>query len=309
MGWLKSLFGGAGPATAGTATPPTSSRAPLPRALPDGPFFDEDEVPYLVRQRLADSKRGALPWVSTLTVAELSLARSHGLRMIAPITATCWMHYGYSWTEGHAQGWHRALDRLRAEAAALGANAVIDTRMVSLDLEAGDSMDYSLIGTAVRIEGMPPSRQPIVSTVPALEFIQLLEAGIVPVGIAVGAHFAWSTTPLDAQPGDTWSGNRPLNKTAQFWERLRRRAHTDLRVDAGRQGNGVLAPLHFGQLFYEAEEGLGRLLGRHIVIGTVVDCDDSTPFPHPVEFVLDLSERPDNLRSTGQHHRAYDNSL
>jgi uncharacterized protein YbjQ (UPF0145 family) len=279
------------------------------RKLPDGPFFDEDEVPYLVRQRLADSKRGALPWVSTLTVAELSLARSHGLRMIAPIAATCWMHYGYSWTEGHAQGWHRALDRLRAEAAALGANAVIDTRMVSTDLEAGDSMDYSLIGTAVRIEGLPPSPQPIVSTVPALEFIQLLEAGIVPVGIAVGAHFAWSTTPLDANPGDLWTGNRPLDKTARFWERLRRRAHADLRSDARRQGNGVLAPLHFGQLFFSETPDPGRLLGRHIVIGTVVDYDERVPFTHPVEFVIDLSERPDNLRSTGEHHRAYDNSL
>lgn len=308
MGWLKSLFGGAGPATAAGGTPPPS-HAPVARKLPDGPFFDEDEVPYLVRQRLADSKRGALPWVSTLTVAELSLARSHGLRMIAPIAATCWMHYGYSWTEGHAQGWHRALDRLRAEAAALGANAVIDTRMVSTDLEAGDSMDYSLIGTAVRIEGLPPSPQPIVSTVPALEFIQLLEAGIVPVGIAVGAHFAWSTTPLDANPGDLWTGNRPLDKTAQFWERLRRRAHADLRSDARRQGNGVLAPLHFGQLFFSETPDPGRLLGRHIVIGTVVDYDERVPFTHPVEFVIDLSERPDNLRSTGEHHRAYDNSL
>ena len=151
MGWLSSLFGNrSGP------------------AVPEPSFFDDDGVPRLVHRRLADSKSGALPWVSTLTAPEMALARSHGLKMLAPIAATCWMHYGFSWTEGHAQGWRQALSRLQAEAAALGANAVIDTRMVTVDLSIESSMDYSLVGTAVRIEGLPPSNTPVVSTVPAL---------------------------------------------------------------------------------------------------------------------------------------------
>lgn len=293
MGWLNSLF---------------SSKPAV--ADPPADFFDADGVPRIVHQRLADSKSGALPWVSTLTAPEMSLARSHGLKMLAPIAATCWMHYGFSWTEGHAQGWRTALKRLQAEAEALGANAVIDVRMVTVDLEVEDSMDYSLVGTAVRIEGLPPSTAPVVSTVPALEFIQLLEAGIVPVGLAVGARFEWSNGPLDSgQMLGGWRNNQPLLQTTAFWERIRRNAHADLRADAARQGSGVLAQLQFNQLFKIESPEPGRLLGRHIVMGTVVDCAQFATIPHQVEFVLDLSDKPDNLRTTSVHHNSYDDGI
>jgi len=291
MGWFSSLFGiNAGP------------------AVPEPSFFDEDGVPRLVHRRLADSKSGALPWVSTLTAPEMSLARSHGLKMLAPIAATCWMHYGFSWTEGHAQGWRNALSRLQAEAAALGANAVIDTRMVTVELEMENSMDYSLVGTAVRVEGLPPSNAPVISTVPALEFVQLLEAGIVPVGLAVGARFQWSNGPLDTAATGSWR-NQALKQTTAFWEKIRRHAHADLRADAARQGTGVLAQLQFSQLFKVENPEPGRLLGRHIVIGTVVDCEEHATFHHPVEFVLDLSGKPDNLRTTSVHHNSYNDGI
>lgn len=291
MGWLNSLFG--------------NKSGPV---VPEQSFFDEDGVPRLVHRRLADSKSGALPWVSTLTAPEMSLARSHGLKMLAPIAATCWMHYGFSWTEGHAQGWRGALNRLQAEAAALGANAVIDTRMVTVDLAMENSMDYSLVGTAVRVEGLPPSSAPVVSTVPALEFVQLLEAGIIPVGLAVGARFQWSNGPLDTDSAASWR-NQALKQTTAFWEKIRRNAHADLRADAARQGTGVLAQLQFSQLFKVESPEPGRLLGRHIVIGTVVDCEESATFHHPVEFVLDLSGNPDNLRTTSVHHNSYNDGI
>ncbi|WP_181885356.1 heavy metal-binding domain-containing protein [Trinickia dinghuensis] len=290
MGLLSSLFG--------------SKSGP---AVPEPNFFDEDGVPRLVHKRLADSKSGALPWVSTLTAPEMALARSHGLRMLAPIAATCWMHYGFSWTEGHAQGWRQALSRLQAEAAALGANAVIDTKMVTVDLAVENSMDYSLVGTAVRIEGLKPSNAPVVSTVPALEFVQLLEAGIIPVGLAVGARYQWSNGPLDSGNG-LWF-NQPLKQTTQFWEQIRRHAHSDLRADAARQGSGVLAQVQFSQLFKFEKPEPGGLLGRHIVIGTVVDCKETATFKHPVDFVLDLSDKRDNLRTTSVHHNSYNDGI
>ncbi|MEW6345868.1 MAG: heavy metal-binding domain-containing protein [Paraburkholderia sp.] len=308
MSWLGSLFKGKdGPNTTNaTNTKSASSSAPSGPA-PD--FFDAQGVPNMVHQRLADSKSGTLPWVSTLTAPEMALARSHGLRMIAPIAATCWMHYGFSWTEGHAQGWRTALKRLEAEAVALGANAVIDVRMVTVDLYLENSMDYSLVGTAVRIEGLPPSPAPIISTVPALEFIQLLEAGIVPVGLAVGARFEWSNGALDYSVVG-WRGNQPLLQSTAFWERIRRNAHADLRADAARQGSGVLAQLQFSQLIRrDDDEDTSPLLGRHIVMGTVVDCPRGVAVPHNVEFVLDLSDKPDNLRSTSEHHNAYSDGI
>ena len=53
-------------------------------------------VPEAIRTRLEGARTGRLPWTATLTPAELLIVRSHGLKPIATISATCWLHYGYS---------------------------------------------------------------------------------------------------------------------------------------------------------------------------------------------------------------------
>ena len=67
-------------------------------------------------------------------------------------------------------------------------------------------MDFTLVGTAVHVEGLPPSPDPIVATVPALEFVKLLEADVVPTGIAIGAHYEWMTD-WRGSANQTWMGN------------------------------------------------------------------------------------------------------
>ena len=92
----------------------------------------------------------------------------------------CLADYGWSRTEGHAEGWHLALDRLRQEAAAAGANAVVDVKLRTVTLPVtGDSMDYTVVGTAVKLDGLPPRPDPVIATVPAIAFVRLLEAGVV----------------------------------------------------------------------------------------------------------------------------------
>jgi hypothetical protein len=57
---------------------------------------------------------------------------------------------------------------------------------------AGSRSDDGSCGgavTAVSTEGPEPSGEPIVATVLALEFVKLLEADVVPAGIALGAHY------------------------------------------------------------------------------------------------------------------------
>ncbi len=150
-------------------------------------------VPTAVQTRLREARSGTLPWMATLTPAELLIARTHGLRPISTVSSTCWLHYGWSWTLGHSEAWMQALRRLREEAYSAGANAVLDVKMRTIPLGIENSMDFTLIGTAVYVEGLPPSNDPIVATVPALEFVKLLEADVVPTGIAVGAHYQWLT--------------------------------------------------------------------------------------------------------------------
>ena len=101
-------------------------------------------------------------------------------------------------------------------------------------------MDFTLVGTAVHVEGLAPSVDPIVATVPALEFVKLLEADVVPTGIAVGAHYGWLNGGMG--PANLQYESRALG---ELWERVRTQAHQELRRNACSQGNGVLAHVNF----------------------------------------------------------------
>jgi hypothetical protein len=265
-------------------------------------------IPLGALERLQGAAAGTKPWMATLTPAELRIARSHGLKPIAAISATCWLHYGYSWTRGHAEGWGQALNRLAQEAKACGANAVLDVKMCTIRLPLGESMDFTLIGTAVKIDGLPPSPDPIIATVPALEFVKLLEADVVPTGIAIGAHYEWMRdwNGYAANPS-VWF-NAEARQLSDLWEQVRRTAHQDLRQSARTQGNGVLAHLNFSQMF-EVEREVGErkikeYLARHIVVATTVDARRGTPLPHEIKMVVDM-RNPTPLTGTPLHHQSY----
>src|ERR1700733_7497811 len=263
------------------------------------------EVPTAIRNRLQQTRQGASPWVATLTPAELMIARSHGLRPIAAIAATCWWHYGWSWTLGHSEGWMRALQRLKEEAYAAGANAVLDVKMRTIPLDVESSMDFTLVGTAVHVEGLPPSSDPIVATVPALEFVKLLEADVVPTGIAVGAHYEW-LTDWRGTARQAWGGNVESRQLSNLWELVRQRAHAELRQSAQPQGNGVLAHINFSQMFEsEGQNDLKRYLARHIVIATTVDSRRGVPIPHEIKMLVDVHAGKTPLTGTTRHHQSY----
>ncbi|HEX4736907.1 MAG TPA: heavy metal-binding domain-containing protein [Allosphingosinicella sp.] len=278
-----------------------------------------DTLPSFVEERLESAAAGRSAWVATMTPAELLLARSHGIRPVATVSGTCWYQYGWSWTQGHEEGWRLALERIRREAAAAGANAVVDVRMRTLRHAFSGSMDFTLLGTAIKVDRLPPSRDPVVATVPALEFVRLLEAGIVPVGIAVGAQYDWmdnsggyggwsnSATQQTQWASRTWT-SQPLYDLTDFWERIRREAHAELRRNAGAMGNGVLAHVQFGQIIrQERDKQPPNYLGRHIVIGTVVDTPPRLDFPFEVEPVIDMRDDLSPLRDPAvPRHSSYE---
>lgn len=275
--------------------------------------LDARRLPAFVRNRLRDAGTGRTPWMSTMTPAELLLSRSHGLRPVATVSGTCWYHFGWSWTEGHAEGWHLALDRLRQEAAAAGANAVVDVKLRTVTLPGtGDSMDYTVVGTAVKLDGLPPSADPVIATVPAIAFVRLLEAGIVPTGVAIGARYDWLTASPTSVFGvstlGNWGQNGELGEVSRFWEDIRRQAIDDLRRDTARLGDGVLAHTHFAQLLKrEAGENQPvQLLGRHIVLGTAVQTGGRDPVPHGIATVVDMRDALSPLHGEVPHgHTAY----
>ncbi len=261
-------------------------------------------VPAGVVERLEGAAAGRLPWIATLTPAELRIVRSHGIRPIASVSATCWLHYGWSWTEGHREGWRTALGRLRAEARAAGANAVLDVKMRTIPSGVANSMDFTLVGTAVRVEGARPSAEPLVATMPALEFVKLLQADIVPTGIAIGARYEWL---------DTWNwnvtqagrGNVEATELSRFWDRVRREAHADLRLDAATEGNVVLAHVNFAELREVVTNNTKRYLGRHIVVATTLDAASGEPFADGVTMLVDAHRGGTELTRRRPHHQSY----
>lgn len=307
MSWfdrIKSGFSGA----------PAASAAEQQRQAEWESALAAGRLPGFVEARLAAAAAGTAPWLATTTPAELALARSKGIRPLATVSGTCWYHYGWSWTQGHAEGWHLALSRMRQEARALGAHAIVDVRMRKIEIALGDSMDFTVIGTAVRIDGLAANPEPVVATVPALEFVRLLEAGIVPVGLAIGAQYSWldsygtvSTARLQ-NAGRPFS-NAPLSELTRFWEGVRRSALAELGRDARRQGNGVLAHTHFGQILkIEGGDNVPpRFLGRHIVIGTVIDTRVSAMNrEHPIRTVVDMCDGESPLSAAAAPpHNAY----
>ena len=285
-----------------------------PQGLPviDNAFHDEvlrglerDEVPVRVRSRLQGARNGTLPWSATLTPAELLIVRSHGLRPIATVSATCWLHYGWSWTRGHSEGWGTALRRLKREAYLAGANAILDVKMRTIPFAIDGSMDFTLVGTAVHVAGLAPSNAAIVATVPALEFVKLLEADVVPTGIAVGADYEWLDGGLPA--------NLPYEVRAlsELWERVRTRAHQELRSNARSQGNGVLAHVNFSQAFMRKLDpqpplySARQYLARHIVVATSVDARRAAPLPDDVRIVVDLHAGGTPLTGHTSHHESF----
>lgn len=271
--------------------------------------LEGDRLPQFVTERLADAGAARVPWLSTMTPAELLLARSHGIRPVATVSGTCWYHYGFSWTNGHAEGWRAALGRMRREAVAAGANAIVDVHLRTTRLRVGSSMDFTAVGTAVRMDSLPPSREPVIATVPAIEFVRLLEAGIVPTGVAVGGHYDWLTpTGWNPTARGSWS-NAELIELSRFWDAVRRRAIDKLAEDTRAQrADGVLAHTHFAQLLKPegGDENRPRFLGRHIVIGTTVHCRARDGFPHPIRTVIDMRDDESPLLTERPHgHNAY----
>jgi hypothetical protein len=288
-------------------------------------------------KRLAEARDGRAPWISTLTPAELLIARSHGITPIATVSATCWLQCDFSPTEGHMEGWDMALRRLGEEAKAAGANAVLDVKMRTIPLSIKNCMDFTLVGTAAKVKGLSPSVDPIIATVPALEFVKLLEADIVPTGIAVGANCQWLSDTLKLTDF-AWLGAidfecAPLSGVLK---EAQKQAQDVLRNKARNMGTGVLAHVHRSDVFEvepecvtdaaaepmsklrawpgriargftEEEEPPPLFLARYIVVATTVDVPQAlNGLPHDFQFVVDLRAGKTPLKGNNtKHHQSY----
>jgi uncharacterized protein YbjQ (UPF0145 family) len=106
-------------------------------------------------------------------------------------------------TQAYDRARSLALSRMEQEARMLGAHLVVDVRFMGRGYEwAEDLMEFTAIGTAVRIDGRPLAA-PVLSLLKVDELYKLHRAGYWPVGIALG-HCFWHLSHADCASEGTW---------------------------------------------------------------------------------------------------------
>jgi uncharacterized protein YbjQ (UPF0145 family) len=202
--------------------------------LPDRPVdearsrqsVEQGGIPFRAQRRIHELNAAQQPiFTSTLTPAETVVARSTGLRAISQVMGSSVYHVGFrgfvsSWTGGelgpltlayeHARS--RALSRMQQEAAMLRAHAVVDVKFTGRGYEwAEDLIEFTAVGTAVRLEGAPPPQQPALTLLEADQLWKLHNAGYWPVAIAMGNCF-WYEPHCDCvSEGSWWSQELPAH--------------------------------------------------------------------------------------------------
>src|SRR6266508_2634481 len=138
-------------------------------------------------------------FTSGLSVDDLALLRQVGATPLAQVMGSSVYHVGWQWPPGSWAGasqelevvsaaWNEArrlaLGRLRREAQACGADAVVAVtiRQRSHDW-AADAIEFVALGTAVRIDG---SGGAVLTDLSGADFWKLHEAGYRPLGIVGG---------------------------------------------------------------------------------------------------------------------------
>jgi uncharacterized protein YbjQ (UPF0145 family) len=100
--------------------------------------------------------------------------------------AVCWERRVFE--DGIEEAAALALERIEAETARLGAHGVIGTRLNFRYLpEMPATLEFTAVGTAVLRAGAAPLPRPFTSHLSGQELLKLLQAGLVPVCLAVGA--------------------------------------------------------------------------------------------------------------------------
>lgn len=162
-------------------------------------------IPLGAERRLRELGEHGGAYTSDLSVADFALCHQLGLRPLAQVMGSSIYQVGWNsqWPVGAggfmfelaplSDAWNevrrRALNRLAEEATHLGADAV-----VGVDLRTGahdwaeNSIEYVVIGTAVRHSKDTRDGTPVLSELTVDDYWKLVQAGIEPCGVV-----AWSS--------------------------------------------------------------------------------------------------------------------
>ena len=157
----------------------------------------------LNQQKRISQQSGKSFFSSDLSTNEYLLMRDAGCDPLGLVMGTSFYQVGFyrnfwsyrsrtgeveALTQAQLAARELAVSRLQQEAALLGAHGVIGVRLKKSRGGWGFGMvEFTAIGTAIRISGRPMTQQPFTSDLSGQEFWQLRQAGYFPKGLVFGA--------------------------------------------------------------------------------------------------------------------------
>lgn len=160
-------------------------------------------LPLAARHRLEHQKRRDDGFfTSDLSVAECLVAAEAGYESLGLVMGSCFQQVSYrsmgrpfrpltgemeAVTHAHTKARERCVARLALEAEVLGAHGVVGVQIKTRAHPwATGLVEFTAVGTAIRLPGEPPAKAPFTSHLSGQDFWQLHRAGFWPRGLVFG---------------------------------------------------------------------------------------------------------------------------
>lgn len=162
----------------------------------------EGGIPVHAQRRLEELRtREDGFFTSDLSVSEFLLSRKAGLRPLSQVMGSSIYHVGWRYigrninsgeiasvTEALNDARILALGRLREEATRIGADLVVGVHVKRAGYDwAADMIEFSAIGTAMKLERNGAGEQPSLTNLSGQDFWKLYQNGYWPVGVVGGS--------------------------------------------------------------------------------------------------------------------------
>jgi len=293
----------------GSGESPEEISLRLDRAEHSRQLVERGGIPLEAEERIRRQMEEGGVWTSDLSVDELAALRGIGYEPIAQVLGSSLYRLGWintGWNQGAGLGmgmrgtyaWGamqpeenasltrsllearaRAIHRLVLEAQGLKADGVVGVRLNVSHWDWAQGMsEFTVLGTAVRRLGAPPSAEPFTSTLSGQDLAKLLSAGYFPVRLVMGASAQQAVSIF----GRAWGGYATwTNSEVAPFSRAMHQAQTFARqrigLEAGEAGASGVVGVTFSSKVIEYATGSEAVLGRiveWVILGTAV-------VPHP----------------------------
>lgn len=241
-------------------------------------------IPIQAQRRLDELRQKGGFFTSDLSVNEFLLARQSGFHVLSQVMGSSIYHVGWqrlpvyygslelgiiSEAMNHAR--QLALGRLAEEARRIGANAVIGVHVTRGKYDwAGDLIEFSTLGTAVRLEGAPSGGTPALTNLSGQDFWKLHTSGFRPLGVVAASmvYYVVASWQTQRAMGAWRQGNQELQDFTQGLYTARHRVMSLVRDQGSTLRAAGIVGMEIEQEEEEYEVSLGNDQERKDMIFT-----------------------------------------